>query len=90
MEFAVRLTLHLLAAVAVSAVLATVSLAQSSTATGGHEPSSAPGKGTTVSPKSGTSGSKQTTHVNSKRAAQPKPAFDGKELWDNDATSQLK
>ena len=90
MEFAMRLTLHLIAAVAFSAVLATVSLAQSGTATGGHEPSSAPGKGTAVSPESRTSGSKQTTHVKSKRAAPPKPAFDQKEFWNNDAASQLK
>jgi hypothetical protein len=85
-----RLTLHLLAAATFSAVLATVSLAQSGTGTGGHEPSNAPGKGSAVSPESGTKGSKQTTHVKSKRAAPPKPAFDEKEFWNNDATSQLK
>ena len=86
-----RLTLHLIAAVAFSAVLATVSLAQSGTATSGHEPpSSAPGKGTAVSPEAGTSGSKQTTQVKSKRATPPKPAFGGKEFWENDAASQLK
>ena len=85
-----RLTLHLLATVALTAVLATVGLAQSGTATGGHEPSSAPGKATAVSPEPGTSGSKQTTQVKRKRAEPPKPAFGGKEFWENDATSQLK
>jgi hypothetical protein len=91
MEFAMRLTLHLLAAAGFSAVLATVSLAQSGTATGVQQPpSSAPGKGTAVSPESGTSGSKQVTQVKSKRAAPTKPAFDQKEFWNNDAASQLK
>ena len=85
-----RLTLHLLAAVALTAVLATVGLAQSGTVTGGHEPSSTPGKGTAVSPKPGTSDSKQTTHVKSKKAEPPKPAFGGKEFWESDAASQLK
>jgi hypothetical protein len=85
-----RLTLHLVAALAFTAVLATVSLAQSGTATGGHDPSSTPGKGSAVSPEPGTSGSKQTTNVKSKRAEPPKPAFGGKEFWENDAASQLK
>lgn len=90
MEFAMHLTLRLLAVVAFSAFLVTVSLAQSGTATGGHEPSSAPGKGTAVSPEGGTSRSKQTTPVKSKRAEPPQPAFGGKEFWDSDAASQLK
>lgn len=97
-----RVTLHLLAAAALTAVLATacvaptvvddhgatvVSQAQSSTATGGHEPSSTPGKGTT---EPGTSGSKQTTQVKSESAEPPKPAFGGKEFWEDDAHSQGK
>jgi len=104
-EFAMRVTLHLLAAAALTAVLATacvaptvvddhgatvVSQAQSSTATGGHEPSSTPGKGTAVSPEPGTSGSKQTTQVKSESAEPPKPAFGGKEFWEDDAHSQGK
>jgi hypothetical protein len=90
MEIAMRLTLHLIAAVAFGAI-ATVSLAQSGTATGGHErPSSVPGKRTAVTPENGTSASKQTTQVKSKRAEPPEPAFGGKEFWDSDAASQLK
>jgi hypothetical protein len=104
-EFAMRLTLHLLAAAALAVVLATacvaptvvddhgatvVSQAQSGPATGGHEPSSTTGKGTAVSPELGTSGSKQTTQVKSERAEPPKPAFGGKDFWESDAASQLK
>jgi hypothetical protein len=104
-EFAMRLTLHLLAAAAFAAVLATacvaptvvddpgatvVSQAQSGTATGDHEPSSTPGKGTAVSPEPGTSDSKQTTNVKSKRADPSEPAFGSKEFWDSDAASQGK
>jgi len=86
-----RLTRHLIAVVAFCAVLTTLSLAQSGTATVGHEPpSSAPGKETAVNPEAGTSGSKQATQVKSKRAEPPKPAFGGKEFRESDAASQLK
>lgn len=99
-----RLTLHLLAAAALITVLVTacvaptvvddngatvVSQAQSGAATGSHEPSSNPGKGTEVSPEPGTGGSKQTT-VKSKRGEPPEPAFGGKEFWEGDGASQLK
>jgi hypothetical protein len=45
---------------------------------------------TAVSPEPGTSDSKQTTNVKSKRAEPSEPAFGSKEFWDSDAASQLK
>ena len=53
----------------------------------------APSAATLTAPANG-AGSERAAHVKKKgdrkRAAPPKPAFDEKEFWNNDATSQLK